>query len=234
MVTTLTRAQSRQIDRLAITQYGISGRVLMENAGRGVAELLLAIDPRLVGSAPVLICCGKGNNGGDGLVIARHLEIRGARAKVVLLAEPAALDGDALANYQILKQSGAMLRDLSAVPDVAAALTAEGGESTWIVDAMLGTGATGEPRAPIAAAIRWSNAQPAQRLAVDLPSGLDCDTGVPSEVTFCADHTATLVAAKQGFLADTAQALLGQVHVVSIGIPACLLQQISASEAAGG
>ena len=100
--------------------------------------------------------------------------------------------------------------------------------AAWIIDAMLGTGASGEPREPIATAIRWMNAQPARRLAVDIPSGLDCDTGVAASATVRADVTCTFVAMKRGFLAPAAKPYLGDVRVVHIGIPASL-----AREAAG-
>ena len=92
---TLTRAQSRRIDQLAIDHYGLSGLVLMENAGRGVTDVLVS---RGI-AGPVAICCGKGNNAGDGFVIARHLDLRGFEPRVLLWAEPAELTGDAAALY---------------------------------------------------------------------------------------------------------------------------------------
>ena len=95
---TLTRDQSRQLDRLAMDEFGMSGLVLMENAGRGAADVLCreGID------GPVIICCGKGNNAGDGFVIARHLDLRGYCPKVFLWSNPSELQGDAAANYNIL------------------------------------------------------------------------------------------------------------------------------------
>jgi NAD(P)H-hydrate epimerase len=90
---------------------------------------------------------------------------------------------------------------------------------------MLGTGATGEPRPPLDDAIRWMNEQPARRLAVDLPSGLDCDTGVAASATVKADVTCTFVAVKSGFLRPEARAFLGKVHVVDIGVPPRLVPE---------
>ena len=172
----LTREQSREVDRIAIEQYGMSGLVLMENAGRGVVDVLLMLDPELIGSnREVLILCGKGNNAGDGFVIARHLDIRGVRVRVGLLAYPGDLAGDALANYQILQHSDVPVESFPLGEPASA------GGSAWILDAMLGTGAQGDPREPYATAIQWMNAQPARRLAVDVPSGLDCDTGRPAD-----------------------------------------------------
>src|SRR4051794_37848254 len=97
----LSREQVRRVDKIAIERYGMSGLVLMENAGRGVVAALLAHDPAVL-QEPVSVICGKGNNAGDGFVIARHLEIRGVAVKVVLLFPPDQLRGDARANFEIL------------------------------------------------------------------------------------------------------------------------------------
>ena len=225
---TLTRQQSRAVDRVAIERYGFSGLVLMENAGRGVVDVLLDVDPKLVESPmySVTILCGKGNNAGDGFVIARHLEIRGVRSQVILLAPPDELKGDALANFEILRHSEVPIRDFSKHATFPG-MSASADMQPWIVDAMLGTGAQGEPREPYATAIRWMNAQPCRRMAIDVPSGLDCDTGIPAEPTVRADHTCTFVAAKQGFLAQSADEYLGHLHVVSIGIPPSVIEQVS-------
>lgn len=225
---TLTREQSRAIDRMATEKLGIPGLVLMENAGRGVVEVLLRVDPSLClghaaekGTTPgkVTILCGKGNNAGDGFVIARHLEIRGIRAEVLLLTPAEKLAGDARVNFDILSHANVPMLDFSSCQDLAAALHRQAGDSRWLVDALLGTGARGAPRGPLGTAIDWMNRTDARRLAVDLPSGLDCDTGQPGTPTLRADITCTMVAPKAGFLATAARPLLGQVHVVSIGIP---------------
>ncbi len=243
----LTRDQSRRVDHIAIHEYGIHGLVLMENAGRGVVDVLLGIDPSLgrvrethqprdAGNElvrfthpTVAILCGKGNNAGDGFVIARHLAIRGGRSLVVLLCSPEELSGDARANYDILVRAGAPLVDVSsATQDSGAlqrALDAHAGNAAWLVDAMLGTGATGEPREPFPTAIAWMNRQGGRRLAVDVPSGLDCDTGDAAAVTVQADVTCTFVAAKPGFLAAKAAECVGQLHVVSIGVPEAVVRQ---------
>ena len=229
----LTREQSRSVDTIAIQHFGIPGVVLMENAGRGVVDVLLSVEPSLVGhdhseALPVAILCGVGNNAGDGFVIARHLQIRGVACQVFLLGSPARLRGDALLNYQILTQSDVNLVDLSSEVEPSSVLTAQASGAAWYIDALLGTGATGEPREPFAAAIAWMNCQAGKRLAVDLPSGLDCDTGEPSEVTFRADHTCTFVAKKLGFSQSRAQRYVGQVHVVSIGIPRQVVKAVLA------
>ncbi|NOZ40157.1 MAG: NAD(P)H-hydrate epimerase [Planctomycetes bacterium] len=233
---TLTRQQSREIDALAIERYGIPGMVLMENAGRGVVDVLLGVEPGIVDepARSVMILCGKGNNAGDGFVIARHLDIRGVSVKVILLAAAVELRGDARTNYEILSHSQVPIVDLSGVGELAQRLDSEAVDAAWIVDAMLGTGARGEPREPLATAIRWMNAQPRKRLAVDLPSGLDCDTGQPAAITVRADITCTFVAVKQGFSADSAHDFLGELHVVSIGTPPSLLDEVVTADDALG
>ena len=214
----LSRQQVRKVDQRAIDEYGMLGIVLMENAGRGCAEVLcqLGID------GTVVICCGKGNNGGDGFVMARHLELRGCDVKVLLWCEPHKLPADAAINHEILSHT--------AIPRVACAgradpdwLATEIHGADWIVDALLGTGARGEPRPPLDRVIDQLNQANCKKLAVDIPSGLDCDTGAPANSTFRADHTCSFVAPKVGFLEETAKPCVGQIHVVDIGVPRRLL-----------
>lgn len=224
----LTRDQVRRVDALAIKRYGMSGLVLMENAGRGAVDALLAFDPSVSeSSSSVVILCGKGNNAGDGFVIARHLEIRGVTTRVLLLAPPDKLTGDARANFAILQNADVSIIDVSSGP-LEAQLTQHAAGAAWLVDALLGTGATGEPREPFATAIRWMNAQPARRLAVDLPSGLDCDTGEPAAITVRADLTTTFVAAKSGFLTSQAKPFVGELRIVDIGVPPRLVREAAA------
>jgi NAD(P)H-hydrate epimerase len=221
----LFRAEVREVDRRAIDEYGMSGVVLMENAGRGYVDVMCRLGCR----GPVVVVCGKGNNAGDGFVIARHLDIRGITVRVVLLGQPDELRGDAAANHAILVRAGISIVELSA-PFNAEAFDAKLAGAEWIVDALLGTGATGIPREPIATAIRRINLAKARRLAVDLPSGLDCDTGEPADPTIRADHTCTFVAAKIGFTNLRAGTYLGQVHVIDIGAPRRLVEEIAARE----
>jgi NAD(P)H-hydrate epimerase len=214
----LTRAQSRELDRRATADYGIPSIVLMENAGRGCVDVL----ERLGINGPVVIVCGKGNNAGDGFVIARHLAIRGYDCRVILLCPADELRGDAAINFEILRKSDAaiyLVTDLETLEEFARG-------ATWLVDALLGTGAVGEPRPPFDAAIDWFNAQPCKKLAVDVPSGLDCDTGQPAKHTVRADHTCTFAALKTGFTQPAAKPFLGTVHVCDIGVPRQLLERI--------
>jgi NAD(P)H-hydrate epimerase len=217
----LTRAEVRNVDRRAIDEFGMTGLVLMENAGRGAAKRLIELG--IDGS--VIICAGKGNNGGDGFVIARHLERLGCDVRVLLFANPSELSGDAAANWRILEAAETPRVVLGRQPDLAEIdhmLT----HADWIVDALLGTGTTGEIREPYRTAITSINRSARKVLAVDLPSGLDCDTGLPmdsrsSGPVLCvnATHTVTFVARKRGFDNPHSQAFTGDVSVVDIGIP---------------
>ena len=224
----LDRLQSRRLDRLAIEEFGMLGLVLMENAGRGVADKIveLGID------GPVAVCCGKGNNAGDGFVIARHLALRGHDARVLLWGDPAELSGDAAVNFQIIQ------RTRLSIEIFPASRAADPGEldatrierrldrAEWIVDALLGTGARGDPRPPLDRVIELINRSACRRLAVDVPSGLDCDTGIPSNHTVRAEHTCTFVAPKTGLLSPAASEYVGQVHVLDIGAPQEVLERL--------
>ena len=193
----------------------------MENAGRGCVDVL----DRLGINGPGIILCGKGNNAGDGFVIARHLEIRGHTCRVLLLCPPAELRGDAATNFAILQKTNVPILDLSQQAG-ASPPPAELADAAWLVDALLGTGAQGEPRPPFDTAIEWMNAQPAKKLAVDLPSGLDCDTGQPAAHTVRADHTCTFAAMKIGFTQPAAKPFTGTIHVCDIGLPPRLIEEL--------
>lgn len=214
----LTREQARAFDCHAIEELGFPGIVLMENAGRGCVDTLegLGVD------GPVLVLCGKGNNGGDGFVVARHLALRGRVCRVALGAPPSELSGDARLAFDLLVPCHVPILDLTGIhpSKMLEELDAFAGGSAWVVDALFGSGAAGDPRPPFDSLIDWANAERGRRLAIDLPSGLDCDTGEPGAPTFRADHTCTFVAPKAGFANLLAHERLGEVHVVGIGAPA--------------
>jgi NAD(P)H-hydrate epimerase len=222
MLRSLTRDQVRRIDQQAIADYGLPGIVLMENAGRGAAELLIRLGIR----GPVVICAGKGNNGGDGFVIARHLELHDVETRILLLGEPGDLAPDAATNYHVLEAARQRIQVLgksSEAANLSQALSA----ADWIVDALLGTGTQGSIREPYLTAITAINGSGKKVFAVDLPSGMDCDTGLPLGACVRAQHTATFVARKLGFDVPEAQELTGQVHVVDIGVPKRMLQLLT-------
>jgi ADP-dependent NAD(P)H-hydrate dehydratase / NAD(P)H-hydrate epimerase len=199
-------AEQRALDQWAIGDLGIAGLDLMERAGTGLAELCDELAP----SGSIAVVCGKGNNGGDGLVAARKLRERAREVQVLLLGSPDELRGDARANLDRL--SGPQ-----PVPFTPTALRG----ATGIVDAILGTGFSGEPREPLAGAIRAINefAGEAAVVACDVPSGVDGSTGEVNGVAVRARATATFHAAKPGLWIAPGKALAGQVRVVDIGIP---------------
>jgi len=231
----LTRDQIRAVDLRAIGDYSLPGIVLMENAGRNAAHLLQTLDLAARGGRPprVTIVCGRGNNGGDGFVIARHLENLGA--DVLLACDPATYRGDAAVNHAVAVRARIPLDALeSATVDGWSAALAG---SDWIVDALLGTGTRGAPRGAVATAIAAINrahdphgpdSRSPRVFAVDIPSGLDCDTGSASGACIRADATATFVARKIGFDAPGAAAFTGAIHVLDIGVPRSLLAETAA------
>jgi len=177
------------------------------------------------------IVCGRGNNGGDGFVIARHLENLGAEVRILLACDPAAYRGDAAVNHTVAARSGIPIMSLESATAGEWFEALEGAD--WIIDALLGTGASAAPRGAIATAIEATNqarSAGARVLAVDLPSGLDCDTGLAAGACVRADITATFVARKVGFDAPGASAYTGTVHVLDIGVPARLLAEVAAEQ----
>jgi NAD(P)H-hydrate epimerase len=207
---TLSRRQVRDYDAAAIAA-GIPGPVLMENAARGAVDLLLSLGVR----GPIAIVCGKGNNGGDGFAMARLLQTAGAAVSVELAAAPEGLQGDARTAFAPLKPLGVPLHQIrSSEPrDFARRLAL----AEWIVDAVLGTGAVGPVHPDLAAIIDAINAARRRVLAVDLPSGLDADSGEPLGPAVRAACTATFVAQKRGFSNPRSAAYTGEVYVVPIG-----------------
>ena len=215
----LSRSQVRAIDRESIERYQIPGIVLMENAALSAARVAQEMLPKPAGSR-VLVLCGGGNNGGDGLAIARHLHNAGMTVHLALTIDPAKYQGDALINWQIvqamnLRWSTAEAQQIAREP------------ADLIIDAIFGTGLTEAPRPPfgyIADAVA-SNGAPV--LAIDLPSGLDCDTGRPPGACIAATRTITFVAEKIGFAQPEARRWLGEVTVGSIGCPRELIERVA-------
>jgi NAD(P)H-hydrate epimerase len=169
----------------------------------------------------VRVACGKGNNGGDGFVIGRHLDLAGHEVRLLLACRPAEVRGDAAVNLRVAERAGLAIECLADADEAAWSRSLDG--SAWIVDALLGTGASGPPTGTVATAIAAINeARRGSRcrvLAVDVPSGLDGDTGAAHGECVRADVTATFVARKAGFDAAGAAAFTGAVHVVGIGAP---------------
>ena len=208
-----SRDEVREVDRRAIEEWGVPSVVLMENAGRGAADVLTAQQPEGL----VLIGCGKGNNGGDGLVVARHLALRGIAVRVLLFASPDALSPDCRVNWQIVEKL-ALPRIVMPCP-TDAWLSEQVLQAEWFVDGLFGTGLTGPVRSPLDAAISFLNACSIRKLALDLPSGLDADTGLPLGVTIRAERTVTFAAMKKGFANPASREWTGEIHIADIGVP---------------
>lgn len=210
----VTPEEMRSLDRAAVTDWGIPGIVLMENAGRAVADELQRALPDLA-DRPVSVFCGRGNNGGDGFVICRHLLNRGINARGLLLGRVSDLVADARTNAEILLGAGGPLAELTGAEQLAGTLTG----SAVVVDALLGTGLSSAPRGLFAEAIQLINARGSFVLAVDVPSGVDAETGRASEPAVRADLTVTMGLIKRGILLHPGRALAGRIVVADIGVP---------------
>jgi hydroxyethylthiazole kinase-like uncharacterized protein yjeF len=211
----LTRQQVRAVDRFAIECLGVPGVVLMENAGRNAAQVLAERFAPITDKA-VLIVAGKGNNGGDGYVIARHLSRMGAHAKTILTCPSSAVAGDAKTNLDILHRLGLAVA-VCETPAQAAELL---DEADVIVEALGGTGISGPLSSELAAWVDAINAAPAAVVAVDIPTGLDCDTGQAAGPAIRADMTVTFVSKKAGFDRKSSTQYTGPVVTVDIGVDA--------------
>jgi hydroxyethylthiazole kinase-like uncharacterized protein yjeF len=210
----LSAAQMRAVDKAAIEGLGVPGAVLMENAGRGVAALIMRERP--VAGRDVRVVCGVGQNGGDGFVIARHLANAGARVTVLLAAPRAKLAGDADLFARVVERDPRItLRDGSTADVAGWRLLLAGAEV--LVDAVFGTGLRSDVTGAPAAAIQAMNSTPALRVAVDLPSGLDADTGKVRGLAVEAHLTATMGARKLGLVLDP-EAPVGRLEVVDLGV----------------
>ncbi len=217
-----SREDVRELDRRAIEEWGIPAFALMESAGRACADAVLDLLPR-DGSraAPVQVLCGPGNNGGDGLVIARTLRNRGVATEVAFVGS---LDGltsssaDVQLNAELWRRLDEPIHELasaSAVRDWSARLKS----APALVDGLFGTGLTRALGAPWSNAVEALNASPAPTLAVDLPSGLDANSGEVLGVCVAAEVTVTFIAPKLGFALGAGPKHVGRLMVAEIGVP---------------
>jgi hydroxyethylthiazole kinase-like uncharacterized protein yjeF len=211
----MTRDQMREYDRLAIEDVGVPGVVLMENAGRGAAAYALAL---LGDRRRVAVLAGPGNNGGDGFVIARHLLNAGHDVTTYLAVAPSKIKGDAKTNYDILRSMNPRLvqaTDKVALEGLPSRLRHDG----FVIDALLGTGVSREVEGLFGDLIELVNQARLTVLAVDIPSGLDADTGTPWGKAIHATATATFGHLKRGLVLYPGAELAGQVQVIPIGAP---------------
>ena len=211
----LTRDQARLIDKTAQDRYHIPGVVLMENAAHAAADLAWEM---LGGPGNVLVVCGGGNNGGDGLAVARHLHNRGATVRIFLTVDPNKYREEAKTNWDICSAMNLpLVKEIPQPP-----------KPNLIIDAIFGTGLTQAPRPPFAEIVSEIQRLSAPILAIDIPSGLDCDTGKPlGQACIRATQTITFVAEKTGFAEASAGQYLGKITVAGIGAPRELLEEVA-------
>jgi len=245
MIPVLSRSQMRAFDRRAIEDCHVPGIVLMENAGRGAADVLSAMiaehrcgarkldrrasfpvrHVRAPGQpatypldARVVVVCGTGNNGGDGFVVARHLLARGADVSVVLTGRSEMVTGEARINLDAFVDLGGESRELCDGAPLDA-LVAELATADLVVDALFGTGLDRPVTGHLVGVIEAINASSARTVALDIPSGLDADSGAPLGATVRADDTVTFGHLKVGLLTPDGARFAGKVHVVDLGVP---------------
>lgn len=205
----LTVEEMAEADRISIEEFGVDVLSLMENAGLGTARLA----KRMLGGSVEgrRICClaGKGNNGGDGLVAARHLRNWGAEVTVVVGGDRSELRDIPARQLRTVEKMGVPVTGPEGGPE----------ESELLLDALLGYGSRGDPREPVAGLIRRANGSEVPILAVDLPSGLDANAGEPGNPCIVASATVTFGLPKVGFLNAKARSYLGDLYVADISMP---------------
>jgi len=218
----LTAAEMKEVDRLTTARYRVPSLTLMENAGRSVAEFIQSHFSNLA-RRRIVVFCGKGNNGGDGFVVARHLFKMGAKPKVYFLGAPRDVKGDAATNVKRWEKVGKLFVDRGKGAGDWMPLSSD----TIIVDALLGTGARGAVEGRLRDVIAGVNAREAgcTVVSVDIPSGLHADTGDVQGTVVIADYTITFTAPKPGMVSGAGGQHVGQLMVREIGSPAALIEE---------
>lgn len=206
--------EMQRMDAEAIDGMGIPSLKLMENAGRGIAESIIADIALDLNKARFAIFCGKGNNGGDGFVIGRHLSNAGYEVIFYTVASKKKLSKDSQINYEKAEKNNleiVLIEDIEQLPEIL--------EADFIIDAIFGTGFSGKPKDLSADIINYINNQPQEIIAVDMPSGLNADNGQFEGEVVNADFTYTLAQPKYGLFVSPGREVSGEVEIVSIGIP---------------
>jgi len=215
----MSRDEVRAFDAWTINELGVPGIVLMENAGRSCAQFIIETLSKIK-KPKVSIFCGTGNNGGDGFVIARHLLNAGFAVTVVVCGNIAKIRSDARVNLDVLIGLGLKIErlDMEGTEIIDARVIKLANEANMIIDAIFGTGLTGTLRDEYKQLIESINELGCPILSVDIPSGLDCDTGQPLGAAIKANCTVTFVAVKKGFVFEDAKAYTGDIFIASIGV----------------
>lgn len=214
----LSRAETRAADGIAATRLGLPALCLMENAGRGLADVT-ASEIRRYGLDGAVVVAARGNNGGDGLVAARHLRRRGIPVRILLASPPSSFGADSESGIHlaVVRTLGIPVVDASDASSLAAAGLPAPGEV--VVDAVLGTGLEGPVHGHLAEVLRWMGASGRPVVAADLPSGLDADTGALLGPAPRCVATATFLAVKRGLVTGRGPEHAGRVVVCDIGVP---------------
>lgn len=199
--------------------YGLGGSSFLEAAGLRLTDLI----EKLGIQGKVIVCCGKGTNAAIGLIMARYLANRKYDVETWMTYRPEELSKSALANYDILDECRDDVGFTAYSPDLFQEAIQN---AQWVVDALLGIGASGPPREPIAGIIKTINGVGKKVFAVDIPSGLDVDAGFPHNPTLIAQHTGTFTAYKKGFSNPQSVEFLGEVHLIDMGIPPSVFSQL--------
>ncbi len=211
----VTSDEMKKIDKWSIKTLGIPGAVLMENAGRGCVNVLE--EYYSLEYLKVLIICGKGNNGGDGFVIGRHLQNRGSRVKIILAGKGSELKGDASLNYKLAKRAQVEIYetvDMNKVKKIHNMFN-----PTVIIDALFGTGFKGVPKGIYHKLIRMMNETDCFVFSIDIPSGVSGDDGQFDDICVIADATATMCLPKRGNYLYPGREFCGDLYIVDIGVP---------------
>ncbi|MEQ8769597.1 MAG: NAD(P)H-hydrate epimerase [Phycisphaerales bacterium] len=216
----LSRDAAREVDRVAVEQFGVPSIVLMENAAIALAQQTIALMLE-AGVRDATVVCGPGNNGGDGLAVARHLHNAGADVRVVLT--PGSRGGDAGINLEIVERMGL---EIVRTDD---GVLAEGPTPGVVVDALFGTGLTRDVEGAAAALVGWINDQRARGsrvIAADVPTGIDADSGAVLGCAVRADRTVTFAGAKPGLVTLDAQEYVGELVIAPIGCPRGVIEAL--------
>jgi NAD(P)H-hydrate epimerase len=225
---TLSVSQSRELDKKAEKQFGIPSLILMENAGRGIADFAYQMLSRPTNLSAVFIMAGIGNNGGDALVAARHLFQKDIIPSIYLCGDPTKFPTDASINFRIIQKLGL---EIFSIDKFSESLKKQGNQDLLIIDGLLGTGFVPPLRYPIDEAIRQmnkakiDNPRSVKILSIDIPSGLSGDKGPVGEEIVRADLTVTFACYKPGLLKMASRSFVGQLEVLDIGIPKNIFQK---------
>lgn len=221
MIPVLSRAQMRAFDAHAVELCKVPSLILMENAGRGAADVIeREVFAGRVDGKRVALVCGSGNNGGDGFVVGRHLLARGARVDAWMVSDPAKMTADCRANHDAFAGLGGRVEVV--VPSALDPLRVALFGADVVIDALFGTGLDRPIGELFAGVVRFVNDTRARRVALDVPSGMNADTGVAMGVAVRADLTVTFAHLKLGHVTGQGAHLSGTVRVVDIGVPSTL------------